>query len=116
MPESFSEIKPLLGLAIQFDGLPLSEGRRADPDIHDNVEDLSLEALNVFSLTGRDICEVNSADRSLPGDADVHLFKCEFAPRRLDKKVSLEGLKKDPSTVRPENRSEEPCSVDRGRS
>ena len=78
MAEPLGDIEGRSRLVIEFNGVPLTECRRTNPNIDDHIEDPTGEALHVLRLTGRDEREMNAAHGADPRDRDVHLLQVEL--------------------------------------
>jgi hypothetical protein len=98
--ESFGEVEPSATLVVEFNRVPLAEGGGSNSDVYDYVQDLSVEALNVLGLPGRNVCKMDTADGSLLRHRDVHLLEIERAACRFVKGGSFEGLQEYTPIIR----------------
>ena len=63
--------------------------------VHELVQDLSLETLNVLRLTRWNVRVVDSPHGSSAGDGDVHLTQIEGSTHCALENVSFEGFEED---------------------
>src|SRR3954471_2522699 len=110
--ESLGEVDGVVVLVVQADDLPLAEGRRAGPDVHDHVEDRAAHALDVLGLPGRHVGEVDATQGAPAGDGHVGLGQAERVARGLREGGGLEPLVEAAPAVGEDLRLEHPGTGD----
>ena len=98
---------------VEGDGLPPAEGRRADPDVDDVVDERARERRDVLALAGRHVGEVDAAHRAPRGDRHVGLDDVRAVAEVLGEPVAAEGLEEDPAVVRELPRGDDVGAGDR---
>lgn len=83
MPQSLREEHGAPACVIEAHRLPAPVTGRADPDIHDHVEDRAADAGDVLRLPGGDAGEVDTPDDSPAGHGAVGLRDLRPVPERL---------------------------------
>ena len=90
-PSPSDEVHRARRCGVELDGLDQPVGRRADPDVDDDVEQRPAGAVDVLGLAGRDVGEVHAADHAAGRDALVDLRDVQVEAQRLAEGVGLVG-------------------------
>ena len=93
--------------------VPLTEGRRAHPQVDDEVDERARHGGHVLGLPDGHVGEVDPSHRAAGGDRHVGLHHVEPVPDDLGEVVAAERLEKHAASVRELARRDLPGAGDR---
>jgi hypothetical protein len=76
--------------AVQFNGLELTECRRSNSNVDNNIQNRTGEALHILGLPGWHVREVNSANGSRTRNGNIHLLQVKGASNRFFEYIRFE--------------------------